>query len=121
MSRTFLNVREWLEKQHLDGCEFAPELLDLLDGIGEQEAMGSALEDIHHFAPDIVNGSKLKFHEHQQIADWACGRLELLDSIESLIDDNSEGVTWPNGTKPVDLDDRLEAIFEARPQMIFDL
>lgn len=116
-----LDAREWLESHRLAGCEFAEELLDLLDGTGERDEMAGALEDIHWKAPDIVNGSKLELHEHQRIADWACGRLDLLESLEEIILENIEGTSWPNGTEPVDIDDKLRAAFESPRWLTYDL
>jgi hypothetical protein len=117
-----LNAREWLESLRLvSDCRFIPELLDLVDGIGEQEEMSVALEDIHRKAPDIVNGSKLELHEHQRIADWACGRLDLLESLEEVIDEFADGFTCENGTRPVDPDDLLRAMLESSRWQKFDL
>ena len=116
-----LNAREWLESLRLvSDCRFIPELLDLIDG-NEQEEMGAALEDIHYKAPDIVNGSKLELHEHQQIADWACGRIDLLESLEEVIDEFADGFTCANGTRPVDPDDLLRAMLESSRWQKFDL
>lgn len=121
MAYVHLSAREWLESQRLAGCEWAPELLDLLDGTGEQEEMASALEDIHCKAPYLVNGSKLELREHGRIADWACERLDLLESLEEIIAENLEGMTWPNGTAPVDVDDKLRAAFESDRWQKYDL
>jgi hypothetical protein len=117
-----LNAREWLESLRLTSdCEFIPELIDLLDGIGDRESMAVALEDIHCKAPYLVNGSKLEPTDYTQISDWVCGRLDLLDSLESIIDEASVGMTWPNGTEPVDADDKLQAMLDSPRWLDYDL
>lgn len=117
-----LNAREWLENLRLvSDCRFIPELLDMLDGEGEFSDMATALEDIYRKAPDIVNGSKLELHQHQRIAEWACDRLDLLESLEEIIDEFSDGFTCANGTRPVDPDDLLRAMLESSRWQKFDL
>lgn len=116
-----LNAREWLESLRLEGNEWAPELIDLVDGLGEREEMTVALEDIHRKAPYVVNGSKLELHDHTRIADWACGRLDLLESLEEIILEHSDGIAWPNGTEPVDIDDKLKAMFASPRWLTYDL
>jgi hypothetical protein len=121
MTHVHLNAREWLESRRLAGCEWAPGLLDLMDGESEFRVMAAALEDIRQKAPYIVNGSKLDLHEHQRIADWACGRLDLLESLEEIIEEFADGFTCANGTRPVDPDDLLRAMFESDRWQQFDL
>jgi len=121
MPHVHLNAKEWLESQRLAGSEWAPELLDLVDGTTESEAMASALEDIHCKAPYLVDGSRLKLSDHSAIAEWACDRLDLLESLENIIDEFAEGFTCPNGTRPVDPDDLLRAMFGSARWQEFDL
>ena len=118
-----LNAREWLEAQRLvSDCEFIPELLDLVDGIGEQETMAAALEDIHCKAPYLVNGSKLEISDYARIADWVCSRLDLLDSLESIINDASEGMDLEQyHPAPVDADDKLQAMLDSPRWLDYDL
>jgi hypothetical protein len=60
-------------------------------------------------------------HEHKRIADWACGRLDLLESLEEIIAEFAEGFTCANGTRPVDPDDLLRAMFESSRWLEYDL
>jgi hypothetical protein len=48
-------------------------------------------------------------------------RLDLLDEIEMMIHAASDGMTWPNGTEPVDAKDRLEAMLDSPRWLDYDL
>jgi hypothetical protein len=60
-------------------------------------------------------------HEHARIADWACGRLDLLASLEEIVNEHCAGITAPNGTEIVDPDDKLRAAFESGRWLDYDL
>jgi hypothetical protein len=118
-----LNAREWLESLRLTSdCEFIPELIDLLDGIGDRESMAVALEDIHCKAPYLVGGSKLEITDYERISDWVCGRLDLLDSLETIIDEASAGMDLEqHHPAPVDADDKLQAMLDSPRWLDYDL
>lgn len=112
-----LDAREWLQFHRLTGCEFAGELLDLMDGEQEAEAKAEVLSDIGKHAPENIRNSS----EHWRLAEWISDRFALLDELEKVIAENSEGITWPNGTKPHDPDDILKAMFTSSHWSKYDL
>jgi hypothetical protein len=117
-----LNAREWLESLRLvSDCEFIPELIDLLDGIGDRESMAVALEDIHCKAPYLVNGSKLEPTDYGRISNWVCDRLDLLDSLETIIDEASAGMAWVDPWTCIDADDKLQAMLDSPRWLDYDL
>jgi hypothetical protein len=119
--RTYLNAREWLEAQRLAGCEWAPELLDLLDEQNERDAEREALESIDY----ALNGPHPAYNRRElnpeAIEREACRRLNLLESLEEIISDHLADMEWPNGKEPVNLDDKLRAAFESGHWLTYDL
>jgi hypothetical protein len=119
-----LNAREWLEAQRLvSDCEFIPELIDLLDDQEDLQLASATVDDTFN-ALDRHLPSKLKevvrldrWRQVEHIVD----RLDLLDEIEMMIHAASDGMTWPNGTEPVDAKDRLEAMLDSPRWLDYDL
>jgi hypothetical protein len=123
MTHKPLSAREWLEAQRLAGCEWAPELLNLLDEQEELHAYASAIEGITYVA------NRSRNWDHPQICDddpaeverEVCERLDLLQDLERLIDEASAGMTFPNGTCLANAADKLEAMFDSPRWLEHDL
>lgn len=117
-----LNAREWLESLRLvSDCRFIPELLELVDYLPDLSDAADCLEDIARYMPEPETAQKLRFENVARFAEKVCERLELLDSLETIISENVAGMTWPNGTEPVDIDDKLQAAFDSGRWLTYDL
>jgi hypothetical protein len=113
--KTYLSAREWLEDQRLAGCEWAPELLNLLDAQNELHAYASAIEGITYVANRSRNRDRPKICDDDpaEVEREVCRRLNLLQDLEHLIDEVSADIAFPNGTCLSDAADKLEAMLEA--------
>lgn len=120
MAYQHLDAREWLESQRLQGCPWADELLDLLDNQDALEAHAEMTERLV-IASSQTSGidPKLNLDDLEAVGDWFCERLELLDSLETIISENVAGndslVGNPN------IDDELRAAFESGRWLEYDL
>lgn len=74
-----LNTKEWLESEHLDGNEFAIELLELVDGEDDAIAAAEALNELYNITKLKSDG---KLH---RLVEYINDRLRLLETIEALI------------------------------------
>jgi len=111
----YLNVTEWLEARRLRGCEWAPELLELLDAQDDAEANAGAIEDITYLSP-WVDASPA------EIAEWVQGEIHLLDEIREIVEEHCQDVRHTNGTELIDIADKLRAAFESgRWSLEYDL
>lgn len=85
MWQKYLNAREWLEAERIDGNEFVQELLDLLDGQPDAGANAETLEDIGKAMPDpVATCALLTQGEHWRFAEAVIDRLHLLAEVEGL-------------------------------------
>lgn len=113
----YLDAREWLEACRLIGCEFAPELLDLLDG--EQGAIdnAAAIDDVKTRVPKEIKESP----ELWRTVEWINDRLDMLEEVEKVIALHADGIKWPNGSEPDGADDKLRAAFASGRWLEHDL
>lgn len=110
-----LDAREWLEREYLDGNEFAIELLELVDGEDAAIANAEALAELY-------GTTKLKSDgELWRLIEWIRDRLRLLEAIETLVEENTQGLENPNGTPFTDCEDRLAAAFQSPRWQQYDL
>jgi hypothetical protein len=119
MAYVHLNAREWLESQRLQGCLWAPELLDLIDGQEKADLNAMALEwigDAIKRDPDFLTE-----RERMAFEEAVTDRLHLLESLEEVLAEFSEGFTCANGTRPVDPDDLLREMFKSSRWQKYDL
>lgn len=115
-----LNAREWLESQRLAGCEFAPELLEMLDDQDRREWLENLTEGLEKLVPkDRRNPSTEK--DFERLEEAITDQIHLLGEIRDIIEEFAEGFTCANGSRPVDLDDLLRAMFESGRWQKFDL
>lgn len=121
--KTYLNAREWLEAQRLAGCEWALELLNLLDAQNELHAYASAIEGITYVANRSRNRDcpEICSDDPAEVEREVCRRLDLLGSLEEIISEHLADMKWPNGNEPVDLDDKLQAMLDSPRWLEHDL
>jgi len=116
-----LDAREWLESQRIAGCEFAPELLDMVADEPDMAEAVNVLADIVEEMPTTEARELLEKREFWRTAEKVIERLHLLESLEEIIAEFSEGFTCANGTRPVDPDDLLRAMLESDRWQKYDL
>jgi hypothetical protein len=112
-----LNVREWLQARRIEGCEYADQLLDLVEGEDEAEENGAALADLWKLAPDKVQKSK----DQWRLAEFVRDELALLNEVRDIAEEFGEGVTWSNGKPVDDVADKLRLMFESGRWLEHDL
>jgi hypothetical protein len=112
-----LNVREWLQARRLEGCEYADQLLDLVEGEDEANENAAAIADLWPLAPDKVQKSK----EQWRLVEFVRDELALLDEVRDIAEEFGEGVTTGNGRKPHDVADKLRAMFDSGRWLEHDL
>lgn len=112
-----LNAREWLEAERLAGNPWALDLIELIDGelaAGENE---TALGELRDKAPKEIKESP----DLWRLVEWIGDRLALLEEVEALVAERCEGVTFENGSKPVDVAETLTAAFDSERWQDYDL
>ena len=117
---TPLDAREWLEAQHLAGNPFALELLELLELLDEQDHLRdceNAVDDLKKKAPKEIRESP----DLWRLVEWFEDREALLAEVEEVTAEHSEGVDWPNGTKPGDVAEQLRTMFMSPRWLQYDL
>jgi len=121
MPHVHLNAREWLESQRLQGCEWAPELLDLLEDVEPSQMCSEALEDISGRMPAVVR-ALLSEGEVARFAERVCDALDILEAVEEISAEFIPDFTHcPNGAPLGDIGDRLRAAFESDRWQKYDL
>lgn len=114
---TPLNAREWLEAQHLAGNPFALELLELLGAESYYQECVNMVIDLRDKAPKEIRESP----DLWRLVEWFGDREALLAEVEEVTAVHSEGVDWPDGTKPGDVADQLRAMFMSPRWLEYDL
>ena len=112
-----LNVREWLQARRLECCEYADQLLDLVEGEDEAEENGAALSDLWKLAPDKVQKSK----DQWRLVEFVRDELALLDEVRNIAEEFGEDIKWPNGKPVHDVADKLRLMFESGRWLEHDL
>lgn len=112
-----LNAREWLEAERLAGNPWAADLIDLIDGEDEANENANALDDLRKRAPKEIKESP----DLWRLVEWIGDRLALLEEVEALAAERCEGVTFANGSKPVDVAETLTAAFDSDRWLMYDL
>lgn len=112
-----LNAREWLEAQHLAGNPWALELIELIDGEDAALECANVVADLKDKAPKEIKESP----DLWRLVEWIGDRLALLEEVEALVAERCEGVTFENGSKPVDVAETLTAAFDSERWQDYDL
>lgn len=121
MPHLHLNAREWLESQRIAGCEWAPELLDMLEDVEDLQIRSAALEDIADRMPAVVR-ALLSKGEAARFAERVCDALDILEAVEEVGKEYLfEFVTYPNGAPIGDIADKLRAAFDSARWLTYDL
>lgn len=119
-----LNAREWLEAERLAGNPWAADLIDLIDGEDEANENANVLDDLRKRAPKEIArkpGRIVEYGELWRLVEWITDRLALLEEVEALVAERCEGVTFENGSKPVDVAETLTAAFDSERWQDYDL
>lgn len=118
---TPLDAREWLEAQRLAGNPFARELLEMLDEQDHLSACEDIVTDLKKKAPADLVKKWDKANEPWRLVEWFGDREALLAEVEEVTAEHSEGVDWPNGTKPGDVAEQLRTMFMSPRWLQYDL
>lgn len=121
MTYKHLNAREWLESQRLAGCEWAPELIDLVEGVERLQTCSDALDDIAG-RMSATDRALLGEGETARFAERVCDALDLLDAVEEIGKEYlSDLTTHPNGAPFGDITDKLRYAFDSDRWLTYDL
>ncbi len=112
-----LNAREWMEAEHLAGNPWALELIELIDGEDAALECANVVADLKDKAPKEIKESP----DLWRLVEWIGDRLALLEEVEALAAERCKGVTFANGSKPVDVAETLTAAFDSDRWLMYDL
>lgn len=116
-----LNAREWLEAQRLAGNPFALELLEMLEEQDHLRECEDLVSDLKKKAPADLVKKWDKANDPWRLVEWFGDREALLAEVEEVTAEHSEGVDWPNGTKPGDVAEQLRTMFMSPRWLQYDL
>jgi hypothetical protein len=112
-----LDAREWLEQRRVQGCDYASELLAILDALPDLEAEAEEFRDIRDNAPKEIRQSV----DLWRVTEWIGDRLAVLGEVEDALAEHAADFTAGNG-KPFDsAADKLQCMLNSPRWQQYDL
>lgn len=112
-----VNLVEWLQAERLAGNEWAEDLLDLWEDQDAAQENAIAFDDLRRLMPEDAKPDL----DPWRVVEWLTSRIHEIEEIADLVEEFGANVAWPNGTKPIDTADKLQAMFNSGHWLAHDL
>lgn len=117
---TFLTALEFAQQLHLDGCEWAEDIIEALENYEPAlDELNTLREELDYRAPTELKGEHTKIIEHYRDRSDVLGEIEeMLEEVELIGE-----LTGANGrVRKVEADDAVRELIERlTPEQEYDL
>jgi predicted transcriptional regulator len=118
MAHVHLDAREFLEARRLEGCEWAPELLDMLDDRERLTWLEGLAEGVGRLVP-ADRRKPICERGFERLEEALQERVHLLEAVTEVFEEFAEGFEFD--PRDIELDDKLRAMFESSRWQKYDL
>lgn len=112
-----LNVREWLEQRRAQGCDFASELLVIVDDLPDLQERAGLFDELAERIPEEVKKSP----DLWRWFEWVTDRLAILEEVETALERYAADFSAGNGIPFVDAADKLQTMLASPRWQQYDL